>query len=310
MNLKAMVAIVISLCLSLTSAFGIENGKHVIVCSTTQIADFTKQIVGDDAIVKCILGSGADPHTYKPTPSDAKLVATADLCLQNGLHLEGKNWMKTLAKDAGNKPLVTCTNGIKPLKMEYETEGSDGKIKIQIVNDPHAWFKPANAAIYVNNIAKNIIKIDGKHKSAYRARAALYLQTLNSLDGWIQKQFNAIPVSKRILVTSHDAFNYFCSAYGFKNKAPVGWSTGSEIGGGMSPKRRNIVIDSIKGFGIKAIFVETSINPKLIRTIAKEAGVVVGGTLYSDAMGKQGSAGETYIGMMRENVLVIVGALN
>jgi len=309
MSLKTIFTTILFLSITLTSTFALENGKHVIVCSTTQIADFTKQVVGDDAIVKCILGAGADPHTYQPTPSDAMLVLTADLCLQNGLHLEGKNWMKTLAKDAGNKPLVTCTNGIEPLKMEYETEGNNGKIEVRLVNDPHAWFTPVNAAIYVNNIANEIIKIDGKHAAAYTARTALYLQTLSALDGWIRKQFNSLDVSKRILVTSHDAFNYFCSAYGFKNKAPVGWSTGSEIGGGMSPKRRNIVIDSIKSFGVKAIFVETTINPKLIRTIAKEAGVAVGGTLYSDAMGEQGSAGASYIGMMRENVLIIVGAL-
>ena len=298
---------IVLLCIISTSTFALENGKHVIVCSTTQIADFTKQIVGDDAIVKCILGPGADPHTYQPTPKDAMLVEGADLCLQNGLHLEGKNWMKTLAKDAA-KPLATCTQGIAPLVMSYESK-KDGKTVVEMVSDPHAWFTPKNAAVYVSNITKNIIKVDGANKANYIARATLYNQSLSALDGWIKSQFNAISPDKRILVTSHDAFNYFCNAYGFKNKAPVGWSTGSEIGGGMTPATRNTVTESIKSFGVKAIFVETSINPKLIRTIAKEAGVKVGGTLYSDAMGEQGSAGETYIGMMRENVLVIVGAL-
>ena len=110
-------------------------------------------------------------------------------------------------------------------------------------------------------------------------------------------------------MTSHDAFNYFAKEYGFVNRAPVGWSTGSEVGGGMTPERRRVVIDSIRSFGVKAVFVETSVNPKLIREIAREAGVAIGGRLYSDSMGEVDSAGESYIGMMRENVLTIVRAL-
>jgi manganese/iron transport system substrate-binding protein len=112
-----------------------------------------------------------------------------------------------------------------------------------------------------------------------------------------------------VLVTSHDAFNYFAARYGMKVRSPVGWSTGSEIGGGMTPERRRQVISSVREFGVPAIFVETSVNPKMIRGIAGEAGVAIGGELYSDAMGESGSAGETYIGMMRENVITIVEAL-
>ena len=118
-----------------------------------------------------------------------------------------------------------------------------------------------------------------------------------------------VPAQRRILVTSHDAFNYFAREYGFRNEAPVGWSTGAEVGGGMTPARRKEVIQSIQGFGVPAIFVETSVNPKLIREIAAEAGVAVGGELYSDSMGEAGTAGDTYIGMMRENTLRIVTAL-
>ncbi len=273
--------------------------KPVIVCSTTQIADFARQIVGDQGIVHCILAPGADPHTYMPTPADASMALKADICLENGLHLEGKNWMATLAKDAG-KPVVTCAEGVSPIQLEMGGE----KIK-----DPHAWFSPRNAAIYVNNITRAVIRLDPKDKSNYMARAKLYLQQLRVLDSWIREQFNAIPAKQRILVTSHDAFNYFAKEYGFKNTAPVGWSTGSEMGAGMTPERRKLVINSIRSFGVKAVFVETSVNPKLVREVAREAGVKVGGSLYSDSMGEAGSAGETYIGMMRENVLTIVNAL-
>lgn len=273
--------------------------RPVLVCSTTQIADMTRSIVGDRCEVRCILAPGADPHTYMPTPGDAKMALEADLCLQNGLHLEGKNWMATLAKDAG-KPLVSCTDGIKPLTLEMGGEK---------ISDPHAWFTPRNAAVYVNNIVRAVSKLSPEDAEECRARAKLYLQQLRVLDSWIREQFNAVPTTQRILVTSHDAFNYFAAEYGLKNRAPVGWSTGSEVGAGMTPQRRKQVIDSIKNFGVKAVFVETSVNPKLVREIARDAGVKIGGALYSDSMGERGSAGETYIGMMRENVLTIVGAL-
>jgi len=111
-----------------------------------------------------------------------------------------------------------------------------------------------------------------------------------------------------VLVTSHDAFNYFCRSYGFTNRAPVGWST-AELEGGVTPQRRQEVVAKIRSEGIPAVFVETSVNDELLREIAKEAGVRIGGTLYSDSMGVEGSAGEHYIGMMRENVLTIVEAL-
>ncbi len=276
-----------------------KTRKPVLVCSTTQIADFARQVVGDSCEVHCILAPGADPHTYMPTPGDAKLVLKADLCLQNGMNLEGKNWMQTLANDAG-KPILTCTEGVQPIELEAEG---------QKVNDPHAWFSPRNAAIYVNNIVRGVSRLNPSHKSDYEARAKLYLQQLRVLDSWIREQFNAIPVDSRILVTSHDAFNYFAKEYGFKNQAPVGWSTGAEVGAGMTPERRKQVIESIKSFRVKAVFVETSVNPKLVREIANEAGVKIGGELYSDSMGPAGSAGESYIGMMRENVLVIATLL-
>lgn len=281
-----------------TSAEG-KRKPLVILCSTTQIADFVRQIVGDRCKVECVLAPGADPHTYMPTPNDARMALKADVCIRNGLHLEGKDWMGTLAKDAG-KPIITCTDGVTPLQLEVGGEK---------ISDPHAWFSPRNAAVYVNNIVKGLIKMDPEGKEQYLARAKLYLQQLRVLDSWIKEQFNAIPPAQRILVTSHDAFNYFAKEYGFQNRAPVGWSTGSEVGAGMTPERFKAVVESIKKFGVKAVFVETSVNPKLVREIAREAGVKIGGTLYSDSMGEAGTAGETYIGMMRENVLTIIHAL-
>lgn len=281
-------------------ALGAGKPALLIVCSTTQAADLAREIVGDRCEVKCILGPGVNPHVYQPVPGDSRLVESADICVQNGLHLEGKNWMASLARDNGNKPLVTCSDGVQPLDLEYEGE---------MIKDPHAWFDPRNASIYANNILREIVRQDPDGAASYTARAELYLQQLRILDAWIQKQISRVPAERRVLVTSHDAFNYFAARYGLKVRSPVGWSTGSEIGGGMTPERRRRVVSSIRTFAVPAIFVETSVNPKMIREIAGEAGVVIGGELYSDAMGEAGSAGETYIGMMRENVITIVDAL-
>lgn len=304
MNLMRRVIVVlilatVQLFASVAVAAPNENEKPVVLTSTTQIADFARQVVGDRCVVRCVLAPGADPHLYQPTPGDASLAAGADLCLQNGLHLEGANWMETLAGNAG-KSVVTCTTGIAPLILE-----AGGKM----INDPHSWFTPQNAAVYVNNITRAVIALDPGGELEYAGRAKLYLQQLRVLDAWIREEFNNIPPERRILVTSHDAFNYFATAYGFRNEAPVGWSTGAELGGGMTPAKRKEVVDSIQSFGVPYIFVETSVNPKMIREIAKEAGVSVGGELYSDSMGATGTAGETYIGMMRENTLCIAGAL-
>jgi len=279
--------------------------KQVVVASTTQIADFARQIAGDRLTVSSILAPGADPHTYQPTPDDVQIVLGADLCLENGLHLEGKNWMAALARDAGKK-LVTVTRGLPPLAIR-----SSG----QSVPDPHAWFSLTNAAIYVNNIILALERLDPSGAPGYRDRGRLYLQQLRVLDAWIREQVNRIPPERRILVTTHDAFNYFCREYRFNPEndylsiAPVGWSTGSEVGAGMTPERHRQVVDSIRRARAQAIFVETTINPKQIREIARETGVKIGGELYSDSMGTAGSAAETYIGMMRENVLLIVQAL-
>jgi len=288
-----------------TIIFAEATHKPVVVASTTQIADFARQVGGDQVMVKSILAPGADPHTYKVTPKDVQIVLEADLCIENGLHLEGKNWMKTLAKDA-NKTLITATNGIQPLTIHQ-----GGKS----IPDPHSWFSPRNAAVYVNNIINGLANLDPENTLLYKARGKLFLQQLRVLDAWIREQLNQIPPQRRILVTTHDAFNYFCREFklnennDFLSIAPVGWSTGAEVGAGITPERRRKVIQSIKESGAPAIFVETTINPKQIREIAKETGVQIGGELYSDSMGSEGSAGETYIGMMRENTLLIVTAL-
>ena len=275
-----------------------EFKKFIATCSTTQVADFTCEIVGDRWEVRCILAAGQDPHTYETKPGDTKMVADADLILRNGWHLEGHEWMMNLAKDA-NKPVVTCVDGVKSLTL-----GGGAEVK-----DPHAWLSPINASIYVRNIVKGVSQIDPEHRLEYEARGELYIAQLRTLHLWVQREFNKIPRSQRVLISHHDAFNYFCTLYGFQGASPGGWRTGDEIGAGITAERRQKVVDTIRSYNVKAIFVETTINPKLVRQIAADAGVKVAGSLYADSMGSPGTAAESYLGMMRENVIMIVNGL-
>ncbi|TVR14724.1 MAG: zinc ABC transporter substrate-binding protein [Planctomycetota bacterium] len=278
-----------------------RDDRPLIVVSTTQIADFTRQIVGDRMRVHGILAPGADPHTYQPTPGDARRVGRAALVIDNGLFLEGSNWMATLAEDA-DRPLVTATDGVRLLELPEEEQE-------EYQYDPHAWFDPANAAVYVRNITRAVSEVSPQYADEFRARSALYLAQLRALDGWIREQLAVLPDDRRLLVTSHDAFEYFARAYDMRTQAPVGWSTGAEMGAGLTPERRRQVVAAIAESGVPAIFVETSVNPAVIRQLAEEAGVAVADPLYSDSMGAEGTAGATYIGMMRENVLIIIAAL-
>ncbi|MFK7767513.1 MAG: metal ABC transporter solute-binding protein, Zn/Mn family [Mariniblastus sp.] len=271
-----------------------SSKRFIAVCSTTQIADFAKQVTGDRWEIVCVLSPGEDPHTYETGNDDLMSVKRADLCLENGWNLEGHSWMRNLAKSA-SKPIATCVAGIDPLKLTEES----GE-----VNDPHAWFSTNNAIIYVNNVVDAVSKIDPSNADQYRTNADAYIIKLRELNHWIGQQVNAIPRGRRILVTHHDAFGYFSKAYGFKAVSPVGWTTGEMAG--VAIDQRQKIVEQIRSLGVKSIFVESSVNSELLDGIAKDTGISVGGELYSDAMGESGSAGETYIGMMRENVKTIV----
>ena len=159
---RAFLAAIVVSCLLSNSLLA---QKKVVVCSTTQIADFARQIVGDDWEVQCVLAPGQDPHTYDIRIEDSQMVKDADLCLQNGWHLEGGEWMQSLADNA-SKPIVTCVTGVQPLRIE----GKDA-----VISDPHAWFDPANAAIYVRNILQAVSELDPENALRFQQRAALYM---------------------------------------------------------------------------------------------------------------------------------------
>jgi manganese/iron transport system substrate-binding protein len=278
-----------------------ETAKKTILCSTTQIADFAKQIVGDRCVVKCVLSPGEDPHTYEPGGNDLKDCAKADLCLRNGWNLEGNSWMKRIA-DENNKKVVTCIEGVEPRLLDDHSGEDRAQIK-----DPHAWLTPPNALKYVNNIRDAACELEPKYANEFRMRADMYRLQLMAIDRWIRQSLSKVPQNRKVLITHHDAFGYFCDAYGFVTESPVGWTTGELTE--LSLADRQNLIKSIRERGVPTIFVETSTNNELLQGIARDAGIKIGEPLYSDAMGPKGSAAETYLGMMRENVLRIAAGL-
>ena len=288
--------------------------KKRIVASTTQIYDFAQQVVGNHMEVESILAPGLDPHTYIPTPKDIQKILKGDLLLQNGLHLEGKNWMAKLAQEA-KKKVMTVSQGIHPIYIQENPQRGQKQKAKKWIPDPHAWFSVPNASIYVKNILKAVINLDPKNKTFYRARTQLYLQQLDLLHKWIQKQMSSIPLKKRILITNHDAFNYFCHTYKLnidyqsRSIGLYGWNTDDRQSGGQRPKHRAYLINILRSHNVKSVFVESTINPKLLINLAKEAQVQIGGSLYSDSMGTAKSAAKTYIGMMRENTLQLLQGL-
>lgn len=297
LTLQFCIASILSGISSFAISQQVNDETKVVVCSTTQVADFTRNIVGDRWEVICVLAPGQDPHTYETNPDDSANVAGSDLCLDNGWNLEGQDWMRELAEEAG-KPIQSCIEGVSALELDEHDE---------IVKDPHAWFSPANAAVYVDNIVKAVSRVDPTHAQEYEARAMLYKTQLVALDNWIKRQLTVLPANQRVLITHHDAFGYFCQRYQFQSISPFGWTTAELTDLGVDQRQK--VVESIRETAVKAIFVETSVNEETIQLIAREAGVVVGGKLYSDAMGARGSAGESYLGMMRENVLTVVQSL-
>jgi zinc/manganese transport system substrate-binding protein len=275
-----------------TSAVGARAQDRVnVVTSFSILGDFVKNVGGERVNVTTLVGPDGDVHVYTPAPADAKKIADAKLLVINGLGLEG--WLPRLLQSSGSKaPIVIATKNIAPLKL-----GSDA--------DPHAWQSVANAKKYVANIRDALGAADPADAETFRANTQAYLAELDALDREVREAIGKIPESRRKVISTHDAFGYFASAYGIKFIAPLGVSTESEA------SARDIagIITQIKTAKIPAVFLENISDPRLIRQIAAETGARIGGTLYSDSLtGEKGDA-PTYIDMVRHNIRALTSAL-
>ncbi len=279
--------------------------KLEIVTTTGMIGDVVKNVVGDKANVASLMGPGVDPHLYKATQGDLNRITEADIVFYNGLFLEGK--METiLEKLAKKKPVYAVSEKLpKARLLDYSIEGNSRDL-----NDPHIWFDVDLWANTVDVIEDKMKKHDASNASFYTDQAKKYKKQLTSLHQDVKTSIGSIPPAQRILITSHDAFSYFSKAYDIEVEALQGISTVTEFG----LKDISNLVDLIVKKGIKSIFVESSVASKPLEAViegCKKKGhnVSIGGTLYADAMGEEGTPAGTYIGMVRHNIGTIVGSL-
>jgi len=269
--------------------------KLPVVATFSILADFARNVGGERIEVTALVGPNGDTHVYQPKPDDARKLAAARLILVNGLGLEG--WIDRLIKASGAKaPVIVTTKGISPQQMREE--GRTGP-------DPHAWQSIANAKIYVGNIRDALIAVDPDGAPAYRANTQDYLGKLDKLEQEVAANIAKIPPERRQIITTHDAFGYFGTAYGFRFIAPQGVSTETEASARDVAK----IIRQIKAGKIPAVFLENVTDQRLLQSIAAESGAKIGGTLYSDALSPPDGPAANYIEMMRNNIKQLSAAL-
>jgi zinc/manganese transport system substrate-binding protein len=275
-----------------------------VVASFSIIGDMAKQVGGDKVSVSTLVGPDSDAHVYEPKPQDAAAFAGADVLLINGLGFEG--FIERLTRSSVPKSaVVELAKGTDVIRADVSGDDHDSEGHKHGGIDPHAFQSVSNARIYVKNIVHAFCVSDMTNCDAYKANAAIYDEKLAALDAEIKVAVETIPAEKRVVITSHDAFGYFAHEYGLTFHAPEGISTESEA----SAADVATLIDQIREEKASAIFVENISDPRLIEQISNEAGVKVGGALYSDALSGPGGPASTYIDMMRHNVTTIKGAI-
>ena len=267
-------------------------GKLNVVTTFTILADMVRNVGGEHVALTTLVGPDGDAHVYEPTPADARTLARADLVVVNGLGFEG--WIDRLIKVSGYRgPVVVASEGIAALTVEENQP------------DPHAWQDLANGRLDVANIVRALAAADPAHADDYRRRAKAYDRELAAMDREVKSRLDAFPRDRRKVITSHDAFRYFGRAYGIDFLAPVGLSTESAPSAGEIAA----LIRQMRDEGIHALFVENITDPRLVGQLAREAGAVIGGRLYSDSLSGPTGPAPTYLDMFRHNVGEIAKAV-
>lgn len=269
-----------------------DDGKQRVVATTTQVADLVRNVGADRVEVDRILRPNADPHDYEPRPSDARAVAKSDLVVRSGGDLD--DWLDGVIDNAG---------GERPTLTLMEAMGSRAR-----EDDPHWWQDPRNAEAAAAAIRDRLIETDPGGREIYERNVAEYLRKLERLDAEVARCIAELEPGERKLVTSHDALGHYADRYGI------------EVVGALIPSRSSQaqpsagdtadLVDQIKAERVKAIFPESSLDPKLERSVARETGAEVGGELYADSLGPAGTAGETYLGSIAANTATIVEGLS
>ncbi|MCU1455077.1 MAG: Manganese transporter [Acidimicrobiales bacterium] len=289
--LATAASVVLAACGSSSAGPAGAGGRPLAVATTTQVADFTRQVGGSLVDVHQVLQPNVDPHDYEPSPADLDALARASVVVENGLGLE--TWLPKARSSAGSKGLlVDASRGAPFIRPK----------------DPHLWHDPRNAEHMVRAIAAGLAQADPPHAADYQRNAAAYIGKLQALDADVARQLAQL--TNRKLVTNHDAFGYYVHRYGlvFVGAVIPSFDTSAELSG----RALSDLVARIKAQHVKAVFSESSLPPKAAEAIAQRAGVRVlegKGALYGDTLGPRGSDGDTYIKMMEHNARTIVGAL-
>jgi len=263
-----------------------SGAELTVVATTTQVADFVRNVGGDRVDVHGILGTNADPHDYEPRPSDVGAIGDAPLVFKSGGDIDA--WLDELIENAGGDPrVVTLIDSVRRIK------GEQGE------TDPHWWEDPRNSIRAVAVIRDALIEADPAGRATYERNAGAYLRKLQALDREIADCMRRVPAAKRKLVTTHDALGYFADRYDVEVVGALIPSLSTQA----QPSARDIneLVDQIRGEGVEAIFPETALNKRLESAVSREAGAKVGGQLWADALGPEGSGAETYLAAMRKN---------
>ncbi|MCP3774701.1 zinc ABC transporter substrate-binding protein [Paenibacillus sp. MZ04-78.2] len=277
-------------------------GKVKITATIGMIADIVKQVGGTHVEVTGLMKAGVDPHLYKASQGDLKKLDRAEIIFYNGLHLEGK-MTDVFEKMEKSKPTVAVTKNIPESKLRGMEDGSGA-------HDPHVWFDVKHWISATETVRDELSKHDAANAADYKKNAEAYIKQLEELHQFAKEQMASIPEKQRVLVTAHDAFGYFGDAYGIKVMGLQGISTASEYGSKDVSDLRDFLVAN----KIKAVFVESSVPKKSIEAViegAKKQGheIQIGGELFSDAMGEEGTPEGNYIGMVKHNINTIVQAL-
>ena len=300
--------LVMQIGLALLVLLGFSGGagaadKLKAVASFSILGDMVRQVGGDRVDVDGLMGAGVDPHLYKASAQDVVRMQRAEAIFYNGLLLEGKmgDLLTRIARSKGGVYAVTESVPEELLLSPAEFAGH---------HDPHVWLDVSLWARCVDTVVEGLSAQDPEGAEYFRSRAEATRTSLAELHAWALAKAAELPRERRILITSHDAFNYFGRAYGFEVVGLQGISTVTEAG--LADMAR--MVDLIRSRGARAIFVESSVPPQAIQRIAADAGVRVGGELFSDAMGTPGEIENgydlgTYNGMIRHNLNTVVEAL-
>ncbi len=280
-----------------------SKDKLNIVATTTMLADLVSSIGGERVTVNGLMGPGIDPHLYQASAGDVSLMQKADVVVYNGLHLEGK--MGEIFENLSNRgsEVICIEKGLDESRLlAWEDDNS--------IHDPHIWFDVSLWKDAAKTVAKGLTDADPDGKADYEANLDSYLKELDETDTYIRGRADELPEKHRVLVTAHDAFQYFGKAYGFEVRGLQGISTDAEAGTADVSDLANFIVER----QIKAIFVESSVPPKTIEALqaavkAKGFDVSIGGELYSDSLGDAQSGADTYILTIKANVDTIVDAL-